>query len=481
MYDKLIFELSHDKAEKNYFQQDPSWENMKDVFPEHLLRNEPAGLPELSENEVIRHFISLSAKNHHVDKSFYPLGSCTMKYNPKINETLAGMREFTGIHPDQPVELIQGALELMYNLQQLLLEITGLSDITLQPAAGAHGEFTGIKMIREYHRVKGNEKKVKILIPDSAHGTNPASVAISGMIAETIPSDESGMINLEELKKKLDDTIAGIMITNPNTLGIFEKNFKLIADLIHELDGLVYMDGANLNALLGLIRPGDLGVDALHINLHKTFSTPHGGGGPGAGPVAVSDRLKDFLPVPVVRKNSEGIFHFSFDIPHSIGRVHPFYGNFGMFIRAYAYILTQGKEGLKAISQNAIINANYLLKKMEKFFHRPVQTKPMHEFVLSGENLKSYGLKTVDFAKALLDYGVHAPTIYFPLIVKEAIMVEPTESESKDMLDYFAEVVEKIMYDAQTNPDKLHQAPVTTPVRRLDEVKANKDLNIVWK
>lgn len=479
MYDKLIFELSHKKIEKNYFSQEVDSKEALKKIPQNLLRNENLGLPELSENEVVRHFISLSTKNHHVDKSFYPLGSCTMKYNPKVNESIAAMPEFASLHPDQPENMIQGALEIMYNLQELLLEITGLDDITLHPAAGAHGEFTGIKMIKQYHKVKGNVKKNKILIPDSAHGTNPASVTIAGMVAETIPSNEDGLIDLNVFKEKLDDTVAGIMITNPSTLGIFEKNFKLIADMIHEKDALVYMDGANLNALLGIVKPGDLGVDALHINLHKTFSTPHGGGGPGAGPVAVSKKLRDFLPIPVIRKK-ENKFVFSFDVPHSIGRLHTFYGNFAVILRAYAYILIQGKEGLKSISEHAIINANYLLKKMEKLFVRPYKTRPMHEFVLSGENLREFGLKTLDYAKRLLDYGVHAPTIYFPLIVKEAIMVEPTESESKEMLDYFAKVSEKILEEAKENPNLLKNAPYNTPIKRLNEVKANRELNIVW-
>jgi glycine dehydrogenase subunit 2 len=481
MYDKLIFELSHEKVEKNYFKNDVREINSAEYLPEHLIRKDEINFPELAENEVIRHFISLSVKNHHVDKAFYPLGSCTMKYNPKINETLASDPGFAYLHPDQPIEMVQGALELMYHLQELLLEITGLDDITLQPAAGAHGEFTGIKMIRQYHKVKGNHQKIKILIPDSAHGTNPASVTIAGMVAETIPSDENGFMDMDVFKEKLDDTVAGIMITNPSTLGIFEKNFKIIADMIHEKDALVYMDGANLNALLGIVRPGELGVDALHINLHKTFSTPHGGGGPGAGPVAVSNRLKDFLPVPVIKKSDKGDFYFSFDVPHSIGRLHTFYGNFAVILRAYAYILTQGKDGLVDISRKAIINANYLLKKIEKFFVRPYQTTPMHEFVLSGENLREYGLKTLDFAKRLLDFGVHAPTVYFPLIVKEAIMVEPTESESKQMLDYFAQVTERIVNEAKEEPEKLKNAPYTTPVRRLNEVKANRELNISWK
>ncbi|GAB4185882.1 MAG: aminomethyl-transferring glycine dehydrogenase subunit GcvPB [Calditrichia bacterium] len=479
MYDKLLFELSHSRIEKNYFSSEVPVINPEDVLPAELVRKDPIGLPELSEGEVVRHFISLSAKNHHVDKAMYPLGSCTMKYNPKVNETIAAKEEFVSIHPDQPNEMIQGAMEIMYRLQNLLLEITGLDDITLQPAAGAHGEFAGLKMIRNYHKVKGNLHKNKILIPDSAHGTNPASVAISGMIAETIPSDENGFIDMNVFLEKLDDTVAGIMITNPSTLGIFEKNFKVIADHIHEKDGLVYMDGANLNALLGIVKPGDLGVDALHINLHKTFSTPHGGGGPGAGPVAVSGKLKDFLPVPVVRKNEQNEFYFSFDVPHTIGRLHPFYGNFGMILRAYVYILTQGREGLKEVSKQAIINANYLLKKIGQLFELPYKTTPMHEFVLSGENLKQYGFKTLDLAKRMLDYGVHAPTVYFPLIVKESIMIEPTETESKQMLDAFAEIMERIIEDMKNNPDTVKNAPLTTPVRRLNEVKANKELKIM--
>ena len=480
MYNKIIFELSHSKIEKNYFNQQVPEKHIDDLLPKEYQRKEEAGLPEIAENEVMRHFITLSDKNHHVDKALYPLGSCTMKYNPKVNETLAGMPGIAGIHPDACCENNQGVMEIMYGLQEQLLEITGLHSITLQPAAGAHGEFAGIKMIRQYHKVKGNDNKLKILIPDSAHGTNPATVTISGMVPVVIKSDDNGFIDMEDFEKNLDDDVAGIMITNPSTVGIFEKNFKLIADKIHEIDALVYMDGANLNALLGIVRPGDIGADALHINLHKTFSTPHGGGGPGSGPVAVSEKLKDYLPVPVVKKNSEGKFVFDHSLEHTIGRVSPYYGNFGVCLRAYAYILSLGKEGLVKTSQHAIINANYLLKKIEKFFVNPFTTSTMHEFVLSGDSLKEYGLKALDWAKRLLDYGFHAPTVYFPLIVREAIMVEPTESESKEMLDQFADVVEKIFEEAKQDPEILKNAPVNTPVRRLNEVKANKELNIVW-
>ena len=477
MYDKLIFELDRGEIRKNYLPRTSVPEKpVEKLIPSHLLRRQPAGIPEIAENEVVRHFIALSAKNYHVDKGMYPLGSCTMKYNPKINEDVSSLPGFTGLHPLQPQETAQGALQLMYELQEYLKEITGTVAVTLQPAAGAHGELTGCLMIRKYHEVQGKPRKI-MLVPDSAHGTNPASVTIAGLQAVTVKSDENGLVDLEDLKAKLSEDVAGIMLTNPSTLGIFERRIDQIEKLIHGAGALMYMDGANLNALLGIVRPGDLGFDVIHLNLHKTFSVPHGGGGPGSGPVAVSEKLKDFLPVPVVRKK-EGKFVLDDNIPHSIGRMITFYGNFAALVRAYAFIRILGAEGLRKIAENAIINANYLLEKTRKVLDLPFKTRPMHEFVLSGEKLREYGIRTLDVAKRLLDYGVHAPTVYFPLVVKEALMIEPTESESREMLDYFASALTRIVEEARTNPELLHQAPHHTPVRRVDEAKANRELNV---
>ncbi len=480
MYRKLIFELHRHAMEKNYFPGEEAPEGeATDLIPEHLRRTTPLNLPEVGENEVVRHFITLSTLNYHVDKGMYPLGSCTMKYNPKVNEDVTTLPGFAQLHPHQPAKTAQGALQLMYELQEYLKEITGMAGMTLQPAAGAHGELTGCLMIRKYHQVKGQPREI-MLVPDSAHGTNPASVTIAGMRAVTVKSDENGLVDLDDLKQKLDenrDNVAGIMLTNPSTLGIFERNIAQIEKLMHDAGALMYMDGANLNALLGIVRPGDLGFDVIHLNLHKTFSVPHGGGGPGSGPVGVSERLAEFLPVPVVKKGEDG-YYLAEDIPHSIGRMITFYGNFAALVRAYNYIRMNGARGLREIAENAIINANYLMKKTAHLLDLPYKTTPMHEFVLSGEPLREYGVKTLDVAKRILDYGLHAPTIYFPLIVKEALMIEPTESESKEMLDYFAQTLEKIVEEAKTDPELLHQAPTTTPVRRIDELTANKQLDV---
>lgn len=414
--------------------------------------------------------------NHHIDKGFYPLGSCTMKYNPLVNENTARLEGFANLHPMQPEETLQGALYLMHELSRMLCEIVGMKAASLQPAAGAQGELTGLMMIRAYHESKGRPRKY-ILIPDSAHGTNPASVTIAGYQSVQIPSNQAGRVDVAVLKEKLNDEVAALMVTNPNTLGLFETQIEEISAIVHEAGALMYMDGANLNALLGLVRPGDVDFDVMHINLHKTFSTPHGGGGPGAGPVAVGSRLVDFLPVPRVVKKGER-FLLDDDYPKSVGKVHSFFGNFGMFVRAYTYILMHGDRGLKRISENAIINANYLLSLLAPHFRLPYPGPGMHEFVLSGEKLRSYGLRTTDLAKRLLDYGVHAPTIYFPLIVREAMMIEPTETESRETLDYFAEVMIQVLREAVENPDLVKNAPHTTPVGRLDEAKAVKELNI---
>ncbi len=481
MYKNLIFELDRQKIDKNYLPaSDVEEKPVSELIPEEYLRSTAPDLPEVGENEVVRHFVNLSNLNHNVDKGFYPLGSCTMKYNPKVNEDMTSLPAFAGLHPMQPVESVQGALQLMYELQEMLKEIAGMPGITLQPAAGAHGELTGCMMIRKYHLSRG-ENRTKMLVPDSAHGTNPASVAIAGMHSVSVKSTEDGLVDIEDLKSKLDDNVAGIMLTNPSTLGIFERRVDQIQKLIHEAGGLMYMDGANLNALLGIVRPGDMGFDVLHINLHKTFAVPHGGGGPGSGPVTVSEKLTDFLPVPVVNMK-DGKYFLDSSIPNSIGRMITFYGNFAALLRAYVYISMHGSTGLKQISKNAIINANYLLSRLENVLSLPYKTRPMHEFVLSGEPLvKSHGVKSMDIAKRLLDFGVHAPTVYFPLIVKEALMIEPTESESKQMLDIFADIFIETVEEAKADPEKIHQAPFTTPVRRVDELRANRELNVCFQ
>ncbi|NOX35984.1 MAG: glycine dehydrogenase subunit 2 [Calditrichaeota bacterium] len=480
MYERLIFELDRQQVPKPYLPRPTiPQKSVEELIPSSYLRKEAPGLPEVAENEVVRHFISLSTLNYHVDKGIYPLGSCSMKYNPKVNEDVSRLPGFANLHPLQPEETVQGALKLMFRLQEFLKEITGMVAVSLVPAAGAHGELAGCMMIRKYHDLKGRSRRT-MLVPDSAHGTNPASVTIAGMRAVTVRSDENGLVDLDDLKAKLNDDVAGIMLTNPSTLGIFERRIAEIETLIHGIDALMYMDGANLNALLGIVRPGDLGFDVIHLNLHKTFSVPHGGGGPGSGPVAVSERLKDFLPIPIVSER-EGRYFLDVSIPHTIGRMITFYGNFAALVRAYNYILMNGPDGLRQIAENAIINANYLLKKTEHLLELPFKTRPMHEFVLSGEPLKAHGVRIMDVAKRLLDYGLHAPTVYFPLIVKEALMVEPTETESKEMLDKFAEALEKIIQEARENPDILHQAPHRTPVRRIDELKANKELNVCFK
>ncbi len=477
---KLLFELSVEDR-KGYSLPELAVPQMeiKDIIPERFVRKQPARLPQVSENEVMRHFIALSAMNHHIDKGFYPLGSCTMKYNPKINETIANGSCFKDLHPMQSTKLTQGALALMNELSDFLCEISGMNAVTLQPAAGAHGELVGLMLIRAYHENLGTPRE-NVLIPDSAHGTNPASVTISGYNAVKIRSNDKGLVELDELKKNLNEKTAALMLTNPNTLGLFETQLKEINHLLNEVGALLYMDGANLNALLGIIRPGDVGVDVLHFNLHKTFSTPHGGGGPGSGPVGVSNKLIDFLPVPRIIKQNDR-YHLDYNYTKSIGRVHSFYGNFGVMLRAYIYIRMLGATGLKRVSENAIINANYLMKLLADHFQLPYSGPAMHEFVLSGSWQKDKGVSTADIAKRLLDFGFHAPTIYFPLIVREAIMIEPTETESKETLDQFAESLIQIAHEVDKDPDLIRNAPHTTPVSRLDEARAVKQPNIRYK
>ena len=451
---------------------------IKENIPESLLRKSDLNLPEVSEPEVVRHYTNLSTMNHHVDKGFYPLGSCTMKYNPKINDKIANLPGFANVHPLQPESSVQGALELMYDLEKMLCALTGMHAATLQPAAGSHGELTGVMLIKKYHEAKG-EKRKYILIPDSAHGTNPSSACSANYETISLKSNEKGCIDINDLKEKMTTDVASLMITNPNTLGLFEEEVEQIVDIVHQYDGIVYMDGANLNALLGITCPGDLGFDITHINLHKTFSTPHGGGGPGSGPIAVVKKLAKYLPVPRIVKTGE-TYKLSSDFPESIGSVMGLYGNFGVMVRAYVYITMLGIRGLSKVSRNAILNANYLRVKLADKFAVPYNRTCMHEFVASGDNHRELGIKTLDIAKRLLDFGLHAPTVYFPLIVREAIMIEPTETESKQALDKFVEVMEQIDREAHENPDILHKAPHTTPVRRLEELRANKDLNVCW-
>lgn len=451
---------------------------MEDMIPARFQRDSKPELPELSEMDVIRHFVQLSTLNHHLDKGFYPLGSCTMKYNPKINETLARLDGFSGIHPFQEKEDVPGALQLMGELAHDLAEIAGMDAVTLQPAAGAQGEVTGIKIIRAYHEANGNPRK-KIIMPDSAHGTNPASATISGYHTVQIKSTDEGLVDLEDLKAHLDEDVAGFMLTNPNTLGLFESQIFEITQMVHDVGALVYMDGANMNAIMGLVRPGDVGFDILHYNLHKTFSTPHGGGGPGSGPVGVKAHLAKFLPSPMIVERDGG-FRLDDDRPDSIGKVTSFYGNFAVMVRAYVYIRMLGGKGIKRASSTAILNANYLMRVLEKAFLLPHKQHAMHEFVLSGDWQKEKGVKTLDIAKRLLDYGFHAPTVYFPLIVHEALMIEPTETENKETLDAFAAAMLQIAKEVEENPEILHEAPVTTPVSRLDEGLAARKLNVKY-
>ena len=479
MYKKLIFEISK-PGRKGYTlpENDVPKKQVDDLLPEKYLRQSPPQLPEVSENEVVRHYVNISIHNHHIDKGFYPLGSCTMKYNPKVNEVTAAMPGFRNTHPHTPEQFSQGSLELMYDLAGLLTEISGMESTSLQPAAGAQGELTGLLMIRAYHDKQGKPRK-KIIVPDSSHGTNPASVTIAGYQSVNVKSNENGTVDLDDLAKVIDEDVAGLMLTNPNTLGIFEDQIIKIQKMMHDAGALMYMDGANLNALLGIVRPGDMGFDCVHFNLHKTFSTPHGGGGPGSGPVAVSERLEPFLPKPRVIKEN-GQYRFNYDYPDSIGKVHSFYGNFGMLVRAYTYIRMHGPAELRAISENAIINANYLLSKLRDHFELPYDSPVMHEFVVSASRQKAKGARAVDIAKRLLDYGFHAPTIYFPLIVKEALMIEPTETETKETLDEFADALIKINEEIDTDKDTVLTSPHKTLVKRLDDAKAAKEINVCY-
>ena len=455
------------------------------TLPLSLLR-EDLPLPELSEADVVRHFVRLSQMNYAVDMGFYPLGSCTMKYNPKINEDAARLAGFAFCHPLQDPETVQGSLALMYQLQEWLCIISGMDAISLQPAAGAHGELTGVLIMRAFHRDRGESHRTRILIPNSAHGTNPASAAMAGMEALEIPSDARGNIDLEALRAACDNTVAGLMLTNPNTLGLFEENILAVAKAVHECGGLLYGDGANLNALLGVVRPADLGFDIMHFNLHKTFATPHGGGGPGSGPVGVTSRLADYLPAPVVSITEPATEVepplFGFTVPsRSIGRMRAFHGNFGILVRAYTYIRMLGAAGLRAVADHAVLNANYLRALLKDTFTVPYDRVCMHEFVAEGRWADAPGVGAMDVAKRLIDYGVHPPTVKFPMIVADALMIEPTETESRRTLDIFADAMKKIAVEARADPELLHNAPHNTPVSRLDEVRAAKQPILTWK
>ncbi len=477
----LIFERSvpgrigYSLAECDVPQKD-----LQELLPKGQLRSKPPGLPEASEGSVIRHYLKLSQMNHSVDSGFYPLGSCTMKYNPKINEDMSRLGGFAKLHPLVPDDHSQGALQMMYDLEHYLAEITGMDAVSLQPVAGAHGEFVGLKLIAAYHRSQGDSKRTTVLVPDSAHGTNPASAALAGMKVVEVDSNCDGEVCLDDLRSKIDDTVAALMLTNPNTLGLFERNICEIADIVHEAGGLLYYDGANANAILGIVRPGDTGFDVVHLNLHKTFSTPHGGGGPGSGPVGVNKKLVPFLPVPRIVRDKEK-YRFNYDLPESIGKVHSFYGNFAVNVRAYTYIRMLGAAGLKRVSEDAVLNANYLQTLLKKDYHLDYDRLCMHEFVLSGKKQKAQGVRTLDIAKRLLDFGVHPPTVYFPMIVEEALMIEPTETEGKETLDHFVDAMLQIAREAKENPEKVTGAPYNTPLSRLDEVGAARNPILRWQ
>ena len=451
-------------------------------LPAHL-RRESLDWPEVSEIDVIRHFTRLSQKNHAIDIGMYPLGSCTMKYNPKINEVVARLPGFADIHPYQDPSTAQGALQLMWELQEMLGEISGFHQVALQPVAGAQGELTGCLVIRAWHEAHGDTARTKILVPDSAHGTNPATAVMAGFQVVTIPSDARGNCDIEALRAAVGPDTAGLMITNPNTLGLWDEHIQEIVDAVHEAGGLVYNDGANFNAILGMARPGDLGIDVMHFNLHKTFSTPHGGGGPGSGPVGVRAGLEAYLPGPRVRRVAEpdGDRFAWFEPARSIGRVHGFHGNFGMFVRAYTYIRMHGAAGLRQVSEDAVLSANYLRARLQERYDLPYDRTCMHEVVFSANRQKALGVRALDIAKRLLDFGIHPPTVYFPLVVPEALMIEPTETESLESLDFFVDAMLQIADEAETNPDYVVAAPHATEYKRLDEVGANRNLNLRWK
>jgi glycine dehydrogenase subunit 2 len=449
------------------------------VLDARYTRQDIEGFPELSEVDVVRHYTRLSRLNYAIDLGLYPLGSCTMKYNPKVNERVARLPGFADAHPQVAESMVQGCLRLMHSLERALCAICGMDRFTLQPAAGAQGEQTGILMVRAYHQERGDARKV-VLIPDSAHGTNPASAHLAGYRVEQVASNERGCVDLGALRRRVGPDVAVLMLTNPNTLGVFEGEIEEVARALHDKGALLYMDGANLNAFVGQARPGDMGVDVHHLNLHKTFSTPHGGGGPGSGPVGVKRSLEPFLPIPTVERDGERL-RFQHDCPKSIGKIRSFHGNFGMFVRAYAFILAHGPEGLKRMSETAVLNANYLRKRLEGTYHLPYDSPSLHEVVFSDKNLEATGVKTLDVAKRLMDYGFHPPTIYFPLIVRGALMIEPTETESRQELDAFVDAMMAIDAEARRDPEVVLKAPHTTPIRRLDETAAARTPVLRWR
>jgi glycine dehydrogenase subunit 2 len=475
---KLIFEKQSLCRPSSYFGPDAALLDVAAVLPAAVLR-QGLDLPNVGELDSVRHYSNLTNLSFSVDKNFYPLGSCTMKYNPKINEDMAALEGFTGLHPYQNEADIQGAMELIFNLQELLCKVTGMSRFTLQPASGAHGEFTGMLMIKKYHDLSG-KKKTKVIVPDSAHGTNPATAAMCGYQIVVVPSGVDGLVDIEALRRAVDSETAAIMMTNPNTLGLFEERILEIANIVHEAGGLLYYDGANFNALLGVTTPAMMGFDVVHLNLHKTFATPHGCGGPGAGAVGVAKTLFDFLPVPVVSKAGSR-YYFDNNVKNTIGKMRSFYGSFGVLVRAYTYLLRLGKEGCLRVSQNAVLNANYIKEKLKNVYEVPFDKTCMHEVVFSCIKQKERGASAMDVAKCLIDNGIHPPTVYFPLIVKEAMMVEPTETESKETLDNFIAVMQAIDKLIDTDPEKVHNAPHTTPISRPDEVLAARSPDIRWK
>lgn len=482
-YGTLIFELSKPGRKGYSLPKNELSDYSIAQLPENLLRQEDPALPEVDELTVVRHYTNMSNNNFGVDTGFYPLGSCTMKYNPKINEEMAAHPQFTALHPLQNVETVQGALAAYYQLQRSLSEIAGMAEFTLNPFAGAHGELTGLMVIRRYHESRGDAKRTKIIVPDSAHGTNPASAAVCGLDVVEVKSKPDGRVDVEDLKPLLDDTIAGMMMTNPNTLGLFENNIAEIAKLVHDCGGLMYYDGANLNPMLGKCRPGDIGFDVMHINLHKTFSTPHGGGGPGSGPIGVREGLEQFLPNPRVtcEFDEDGMVDYKIEMgEESLGCISGFLGNFGVMMRALAYIVTLGSDNLKWVGPLATLNANYIKESLKDCYELPIEGVCKHEFVFDGLKDKSTGVTTLDVAKRLLDYGYHAPTIYFPLLFHQALMIEPTESESKETLDGFIAVMRKIAQEAVENPELVKTAPHSTPVHRLDDTKAALKQIVTW-
>ncbi|MFA7231167.1 MAG: aminomethyl-transferring glycine dehydrogenase subunit GcvPB [Victivallaceae bacterium] len=449
----------------------------RNAIPKNIKRKNPAGMPEVTEQDVMRHFTLLSRKNMGVDTNFYPLGSCTMKYNPKFHERIATLPGFADLHPLLPQlrhggALTQGALAVIYEAQTILSHLLGFADFTMQPLAGAHGELTGVMLIAAYHKARKDSQRKVMLIPDAAHGTNPASAAVAGLSTQEIMTDSEGNVDLEDLKRHLGPNVAGLMLTCPSTLGLFDKHVKEVCDLVHQAGGLTYCDGANLNAIIGRVRPGDLGFDVMHVNLHKTFSTPHGAGGPGSGPVGVAECLVPYLPVSRIRKREDGTYALEYTYSDSIGYIAPFYGNFAIILRAYAYMLTLGSEGFKRVSENAVLSANYMRKKLAPYFDQKCDRTCMHECVFSATRQVAKGVHALDIAKALIDRGYHPPTIYFPLIVPEALMIEPTETESKETLDAFIDAMIDIAKMTDVNPEEILKCPVTTPVRRMDETRA---------